>query len=114
MEQSLRTRIYGAASALLTILLIVGVIDSSETVSIILAVVESAIAVGIAVLALANLNSDTWNGLRAAVYSLALALVPLFNVFGITFDEAWLAAIAPAFALIASLLAVRNVDEVAA
>ena len=110
MTPSIRRRLYTAAGALLAILVALGLIRGDDA-PLWLAVVDAVLALVVAGLALANLNSDTWAAFRLAVYGLVAAAGPALATVGIKLDERWPLVITQLLTLAAAVLAVSNVTD---
>lgn len=110
MNPATRTRIYMAATGIVTVLGILGILTPDEA-PLWLAVVDAALAVTVAAIALRNLDDDTWARFRAALYGLAGAGVPALATIGLVIDERWPIALGSLLTIASSVLAVSNTDD---
>jgi hypothetical protein len=110
MTPSIRRRIYTAASGLLGVLVVIGLLAGDEA-PLWLAVVDAGVALVVAVLALRNLNRDTWAVFRGACFALLAAAGPALATLGIRLDERWPATVSQLLTIAAAVLAVSNIDD---
>lgn len=110
MTPSIRRRIYQVAGAVLTVLVLLGFITEGDA-PLWLAVVDAALALVVAGLALFNLNADTWAAFRLAVYGLVAAAGPALATVGVRLDERWPLIITQLLTIATAVLATWNIED---